>query len=77
MYARFAGTEVLTDEILTFVNDETAFLATHMKSALKRHCEATVAAAQRIEVRELKRDGKRWMRGTFPEGVYVTFPKQA
>ena len=71
---RFAGQEVLTDDILAFVNDETAFLATHMKAALKRHTDERTPTSQRVSVRPTKRDGKPWKQGTFPDGVYVTLP---
>lgn len=72
--SQFAGREVLTDVILEFVNDKTAFLATHMKATLKNHLAESVEPRQRIQVRPMKANGKKWIKGTFPEGVYVTFP---
>ena len=73
LQTRFAGQEVTTDRILTFVNDETAFLSKHMKQALKAHLN-DVPPKGRISVRDKKADGKKWIRGSFPPGVFVTFP---
>ncbi len=75
MQSRFAGKEVLTDHILEFVNNETSFLAPHMKATLKKHAGAGVPKNRQIQVRPAKLDGKKWRHGTFPDGVYVTFPK--
>ncbi len=75
IHRRFAGQEVLTDCILEFVNDETAFLGTHMKATLKNHYGPSIPESQRILVRPKKADGKMWRKGTFPEGVFVTFPE--
>lgn len=72
--AAFAGREVLKNEIQKFVEDKTAFLDKHMKAALKEHEDSALPASERILVRDLKADGKKRRRGTFPEGVYVTFP---
>jgi three-Cys-motif partner protein len=73
LHSRFAGQEVLTDRILEFVNDETAFLGKHMKATLKKHLDE-VQPSKRILVRATKADGKNWRRGSFPPGVFVTFP---
>lgn len=71
---RFMGQQVLTDSILKFVNDETAFLETHMKGTLKKHLDDKLAPNERISVSETKKDGKKWRWGTFPPGVLVQFP---
>lgn len=70
----FSGREVLTNEIQEFVEDKTAFLDKHMKAALKEHEVPTFPIAERILVRDIKADGTRRRKGTFPEGVYVKFP---
>lgn len=75
LHGRFAGQEVLTDRILEFVNDETAFLGKHMKETLRKHLDE-VQPSERILVRATKADGKKWRRGSFPPGVFVTFPPQ-
>jgi three-Cys-motif partner protein len=74
MREQFAGKEFLTDRILDFVNDDTAFLETHMKSTLKKHEGPGVPKNQKIQVRAIKEDGKVRRPGTFPRGVFVTFP---
>ena len=73
LQGRFAGQEVRTDKILDFVNDETAFLGKHMRATLKKHLDE-VPPSDRLVVRETKKDGKKWRRGTFPSGVFVRFP---
>lgn len=70
----FSGRVVLTDEIQQFVEDKTAFLDKHMKAALREHEDSAQPLRERIQVRDVKADGKRRMRGKFPKGVYVTFP---
>lgn len=71
--SRFARQEILTDRILDFVNDETAFLDKHMKATLRKHLDEG-PPSERILVRATKADGKQWRRGSFPNGVFVTFP---
>lgn len=70
----FAGREVLTEEIQTFVEDKTAYLDKHMKATLKEHENPSLPLSERVLVRDVKADGKRRKKGTFPKGVYVTFP---
>ncbi len=70
----FVGREMATERIRAFVEDKTAFLGTHMKAALKEHEGQDVPAQERIHVRNVKADGKNRRKGTFPDGVYVTFP---
>lgn len=70
----FTGQEVLTDLILRFVEEDTAFLETHMKATLKKHLDVNFPTAERITVRPEKVDGKKWIKGTFPSGVFVKFP---
>ena len=64
----------MTDEIQQYVEDRTALLDKHMKAALREHENSAVPLSERIQVRDIKADGKRRMRGKFPKGVYVTFP---
>jgi hypothetical protein len=72
---RYAGKEVKTEEIFDFVNNETAFLETHVKATLKGHLEESVPQEERIRVREFKADGTKWRKGSFPVGVFITFPQ--
>jgi hypothetical protein len=74
LYEQFSGREVLTERILEFVNNETAFLETHMKATLRKHLAQSFPLNQRISVRETKANGEKWRSGTFPAGVFVTFP---
>lgn len=73
LHKRFTGQEVSTDQILQFVEDETAFLGKHMRATLKKHLDEPQPPKQ-ITVRATKADGKKWRRGSFPPGVLVTFP---
>ncbi|GAB62264.1 conserved hypothetical protein [Candidatus Jettenia caeni] len=70
----FTGQEVLTDSILKFVEEDTAFLETHMKATLKRHLDENLPSVERITVRPEKQNGKKWIKGTFPSGVFIKFP---
>jgi len=70
----FSGREVLTDNIQEFVEDKTAFLDKHMRATLKEHEDPNLSMGERILVRDVKVDGTKRRRGTFPKGVYVTFP---
>ena len=72
--AAFAGREVLKNEIQEFVEDKTAFLDKHTRAALREHENLALPASERILVRDLKADGKKRLKRTFPKGVYVTFP---
>ncbi len=72
LHDRFAGQELTTDQISAFVNDNTAFLEKHMKATLRKHLAEV--SSKRIGVRAIKADGKKWKQGTFPKGVFVTFP---
>ncbi len=69
-----AGKTITTDEILGYVEDA-GFLDKHMKAVLKQHEDLTLPPAKQIQVRDRKRDGNKRRKGTFPEGVVVTFPK--
>jgi three-Cys-motif partner protein len=73
LHKQFAGQEVTTDRIGSFVNDETAFLEKHMKATLRKHLDQTTPS-ERILVRAIKADGKKWRQGSFPPGVFVMFP---
>jgi three-Cys-motif partner protein len=70
----FSGKEVLTESILEWVEDETAFLDKHMKATLRNHENALLPANDRITVNVRKADGKMRIKGTFPVGVRMTFP---
>jgi hypothetical protein len=70
----FMGRRVKTDEVFKYTEDKTAFLDKHAKAALKQHEDPSLAESERILVDEVKADGKKRRKGTFPEGVFVTFP---
>jgi three-Cys-motif partner protein len=66
---RFAGDTVMVQEIEGFVKDETAFLPSHMRAALRQ-----LEQAGAIIVNSVKADGKKRRANSFPEKVVVTFP---
>lgn len=74
LHKRFAGRQVTTDEVLEFVENETGFLETHMKATLRSRLDEKLLPRERIQVRATKIDGKKWVKGSFPSGVIVTFP---
>lgn len=74
LYQQFSGKEELTDSIITFVEEETLYLKKHMNTTLKEHLDESLPPNKRITVQDKKVDGKKWKRGTFPEGVFVKFP---
>lgn len=69
---RFRGQTVYSDELLTHTRDNTPYLKRHYSEALKL-LEAGECREEKIEVDPIKRDGKKRRRGTFPEGVRITF----
>lgn len=64
----FAAKRRSVAEIQKYVENETAFVASHMRSALKQ-----LEEAQQIQVEPVKVDGKKRHGKTFPEGVVVQF----
>lgn len=74
LHKAFSRRKVVTNEIREFVEDKTAFLDKHMKAVLKEHEDSALPDSERIVVNDLKADGKKRRKGTFPDGVYVTFP---
>jgi three-Cys-motif partner protein len=56
------------EQIQCFVEEQTPFLATHMRSALK-----LLESKGQIMVKPLKRDGKKRRASTFPKDVIITF----
>ncbi len=65
--ARFKGTERLAQEIIGFVENDTAYLTKHAKKAL-----TLLEGAQEIEVFPFKTDGTRRTRG-FASGTIIRF----
>ncbi len=64
----FAGTTQLSEKVITYVEDETAYTESHAKKALghlEKHNE--------ISVDSNKIDGKKRIRGSFPKGVVIHF----
>ena len=67
---QFAGqSSVLTDHIQTWVRDNTPFLDTHMRAALRAGEQE-----DRFVIHATKRDGKKRRKGSFPPGVIIDFP---
>lgn len=74
IHDRFRSQTVAVATVQEFVEDETAFLAKHMKAALLANESIFIPEADRIVVAALKLDGKPRLRGKFPEGAMITFP---
>lgn len=64
----YVSQTVIVEQIQRFVEDQTPFIAKHMRSALKM-----LENKGEITVESLKRDGKKRRAGTFPKNVVVTF----
>jgi hypothetical protein len=64
----YLSKKLSVEQIQSFVENQTPFLARHMRSALK-----LLEQSKQITVEPLKRDGKKRKRGTFPENVIVEF----
>lgn len=64
----FAGKTVTSDLVIEFVADETAYIETHAKKALRR-----LEEQKSIKVNPFKLDGKKRTSG-FPTGVTIAFP---
>lgn len=68
LMARYANSTIDTESIRRYVEDETPFVAGHMKSALK-----ILESEDRICPNPIKQDGKPRRKGTFPDGVNIRF----
>jgi len=66
--AKFKGLTVLTNEIFLFINNDTSYIESHAKGALKRLEEKGV-----IQVQPIKKDGKKRRASYFPLDVIITF----
>lgn len=64
----YVGRTVMTDEIFVFINNNTSYIETHAKQALKR-----LEQCQKIQVNSQKIDGAVRKKGTFPLGTIITF----
>ena len=58
----FAKKKVNVERVKKYVEDKTPFIATHMRSALK-----LLEDEGRLKVNELKQDGKKRRKGTYPD----------
>lgn len=65
---KFAREKTNVGRVQRYVEDETSFLATHMKKALKK-----LEDEGGITVSEYKRDGSRRKKNTYPEDAIVEF----
>ena len=74
---RFAGRKLDVREVYRHTEDETPYLEKHAREALGLLEKAGAPLPCRIEVDELKADGKKRKRGTFPDGTIVRFVGQA
>jgi hypothetical protein len=65
---QYSGMNKLSQDVITFVVDETAYISTHCRRALA-HLENN----SEIRVESNKVDGKKRIKGTFPPGVVIHF----
>lgn len=69
LQSEFAGQSVAVGEIKVWVENRTAFLSSHMRAAL---CQ--LESNNAVAVAQLKRDGQKRRRNTFPDHAVVNFP---
>lgn len=65
---QFCGRKVVVAELREFTENQTPFLASHMRKAL-----SALETEQSIEVAILKQDGNKRRKGSFPDDVIITF----
>ena len=70
LHQTYISQTVIVEQIQRFVEDQTPFLAKHMRSALKM-----LENNRQITVKPLKQDGKKRKTSTFPKNVIVTFSR--
>jgi three-Cys-motif partner protein len=68
LMTNFAGVTQLSEIIIRYVENETAYTGSHAKKALL-HLEMN----NEISVDSTKSDGKKRIKGTFPDGVKINF----
>ncbi len=68
LHQHYLHQKISVEKIKSYVEDETPFLETHMRKALK-----LLENEQKIRADSLKRDGEKRTKGTFPDEVIVTF----
>lgn len=64
---KYAAQTVLTDEIRTFIEQETIYVTSQMKKAL-----LTLETDKAITVHPIKSDGRKRIKNSFPDGVRLT-----
>ena len=72
LWRNFRGNTVLTDEVLRYTRNNTPYLESHARAALKLLENRQIHGCN-IEVAEEKQDGKRRRKGTFPSGARISF----
>jgi len=72
LWQRFRSETVLSERVLEYTRDGTAFLEKHAREALKL-LEAGEVGAKKITVAATKTDGKPRKKRTFPQGTIITF----
>jgi three-Cys-motif partner protein len=69
LQARFAGQTLPVQRVRAWVEESTPFLSSHMRAALR-----LLEGNNEVAVEQLKQDGAKRRRNTFPDGTVVTFP---
>lgn len=64
----FAGKTIFSEEIIRFVEDQTAYTQSQAKHGLQ-----ILEQDKKIEVESLKKDGTKRRKGSFPNGVKIRF----
>lgn len=68
IHNHFIGKKVVVDHVKTYVEDQTSFIAPHMRKAL-----TLLENDQKISVEPLKSNGQKRRKGSFPEDVIMQF----
>jgi hypothetical protein len=65
---KFAHQQVVVEQTRKFVEDESAFIASHMRAALR-----ILEDEKKINVRSIKTDGKKRYANTYPDNALIEF----
>jgi hypothetical protein len=70
IYERFRGRKVEVREIREFIEDDTPFLAKHMRAAL---LQQGISSSTQLQIHPLKVDGKPRRKRSFPDEAVISF----
>jgi three-Cys-motif partner protein len=73
LWRHYRGRVAFSEEVLRYVIDETAYLESHARDALRVLETGAGAVGERIEVEALKADGRKRRASTYPPGTRIRF----